>query len=484
MDVGRVMPQSPDSENYLIGAILLTGVNALEQVTGILSDEMFYFPRNALLYRSFVEMQEAMQPVDMISVVEWLRRTGRLEDCGGADMIAELTMPVCSDAHVAVHAGIVRDKYLRRRLIEASQKAYGHSFDETEDIGDTVAICDTEIRRVEELMTGHNDASFVNEAGRQSITDAYRRASQKRQGADVAVTTGFDGLNRKLSGGWKSPDLVILAARPSVGKTALAIHFAQRAARCGTPVLFVSLEMGKKQLADRMIIGASGVDAWEYSSGNISDENLAKAEQTFFRELAPLPICLSDSPVQTVTAIMAEARVLRRQGKCGMLIVDYLQLITPVFRTGQNREQEISQISRSLKLGAKALDIPVIVLSQQNRQGATGAGASDLATLRDSGAIEQDADAVIFVERDFDATDADGNTVNSVVRLNVRKNRHGETGAVYVTHNASMTAFYDCQYSHPAAARVKGKTAAARAAGPDRFHESKRNEDENEILPF
>jgi replicative DNA helicase len=456
------MPQAKGAENYVAGSILLCGINALEQVTDVLSDAMFYQEANAILYRAFLEMQSNGIPIDAYTACKHLEKTGNLTEVGGPLYITELMENVASDAHVAHHAGIIRNEYLRRKMIEAAYRAYNRGFDEGEEISASVSLLDSDIRDIQELMAGRRDTSHIRDIVKEAISNAYKRAEDKRKGIGAGITTGFADLNRKLAGGWKAPELVILAARPSVGKTALALHMAERAARNGVPVLFVSLEMDKTQLADRMIIGRSGVDSYGYKSGHARDEELAMAEKVSFSELAGLPLHIEDNPHQTVLSIFSRARVMKRKGKCGLLIIDYLQLITPV--SGQNREQEVSQISRSLKLGAKELGIPVIALSQQNRK-----GGADLSTLRDSGAIEQDADVVIFIERngedgDVEMVDEGNKLIGNLMHLNIKKNRHGETGIVHITHNSSFTAFYDCDCMRPQ------KTVAE--YNPDKFHAS------------
>lgn len=467
METARVMPQAEASERYVIGCILMEHEYALERVSGILDSGMFYNESHAVIYKAILEMQAGGIQIDMITVAQYLRKSGEIDNIGGEYYICELTGAVASDTHIVTHAEFIADKYLRRMLIKSAWQACNRAFDETEETADVVASYDTELQHVQEVMSGKRRLSDALNGVKTSISNAYKRASDRREGRSTGITTGFADLDRKLAGGWKAPDLVVLAARPSVGKTALAIHMAKRAARNRIPVLFVSLEMGEIQLYDRMIIGESGVNSYEYNSGNITDTELEKAEKTAFSEIAGLPLYVDDNPNQTVVNILSKARVMKRQGKCGLLIIDYLQLITPVYRPGQNREQEVAQISRSLKLGAKNLDMPVIVLSQQNRK-----GGSDLATLRDSGAIEQDADIVFFIERNSDDSDVEmvdskGIPVENAIRLNIKKNRHGETGVVFVTHNSSFTAFYD--YEHSRGSVVKPRNDIPH---PDRFHES------------
>lgn len=464
-EILRIMPQAVNSENYVIGSILLSGINALEQTVEILSDEMFYNNANAILYKTFTDMQAETMAIDLPSVNEWMLKAKTLDDCGGPGYIAELTSNIASGTHVAAHAEIVRDKYMRRELIKAACEAYNGGYDASAGIDYTVAQYESGIQKVQELMAGRRSASHIRGIVTGVIKDAWKRASDKREGRDPGITTGLADLDRKLSGGWKAPDFIVLAARPSVGKTAISIHMAERAARSGIPVLYVSLEMSKNQLVERMVIGKSDVDAYAYKSGCSSNEDLARAEDIAFREIARLPLHVEDNPSRTVVAVMSQARVMQRRGMCGLLIIDYLQLLTPV--SGQNREQEISGISRALKLGAKQLGIPVIALSQQNRK-----GGADLATLRDSGAIEQDADIVIFIERktkDNNVEMVDENNIplpDNIIRLSIGKNRNGETGNVFITHNSSFTAFYDYDYS-----RNRKRVSTTQYVDPDRFHE-------------
>jgi replicative DNA helicase len=451
---GLLSPQACELERAILGAVMLEK-GAFDMANLSLSPEMFYNSANAAVFRAMQVLSDKRRPIDMLTVLEALKETGELGTAGGPAYIASLTAGVAGSAHMEFHCLVVRDKYIRRRLIEICHEETKLSFDETEDLDDTVSKLNTDVESVMELMAGGKDVTHVSKSARQSINQMYQRIEDRKKGIQPGITTGFADLNRLLNG-WQNQKLIILAARPGGGKTSLAIQFARKAAARGHSVVFFSLEMGETELTDKMIIAMADVGADGYFSGAINTGDCDRAE-TAMSTLSSFPIYIEDTPVMTVQQIINKARLLKKQGKCDMVVIDYLQLIKPVFKAGRNRENEVSEITRMLKVHAKELNVPFIVLCQMNRDIESGknelpARPPRLSDLRESGSIEQDADIVIFVYRPNNENKSQGNKIDNILELYIRKHRGGKTGKVLITHNESMTAFFDydrCQHSQP-----------------------------------
>jgi len=301
------------------------------------------------------------------------------------------------------------------------------------------------------LIVGKRNTSHVSTAARQSIEQMHIRIDNRSKGITPGISTGFADLNA-LTNGWLPEKFIVVAARPGVGKTSMAIKFARKAALQGTPVAFFSLEMGETELTDRMIIAEAQIDADDYNSGKIRPDEINRAEMSMLN-ISELPIYIDDNPKVTVGNIVNKARLLKKQGKCGIAIIDYMQLITPNIRQGRTREQEVSEISRLLKIHAKELKIPFIVLCQMNRDIEAEKREPRLSDLRESGSIEQDADIVIFISRPGMYVEElrdkkTGERLENYIELLIKKHRGGKTGKVRVKHNASMTEFYDWEYQN------------------------------------
>jgi replicative DNA helicase len=473
-DDARLQPRAVEVEEAVLGAVLLER-DAFERVCDTLSGEMFYEDRNRTVYGAVMALYAKHRPVDMLTVTGQLREDGNLEAVDGPSYISQLADMVASTAHLEYHAEIVRDRYIRRKLIEFSTRSASEGYDESETLDDVLARLNAGVEQLYELLAGKDETSHISAVLKQSIHMAYERMDRAEKGKDIGITTGFARLDR-VTNGWKPNGLVILAARPGAGKTAIAIHMAKRAAIRGHKVVFLSLEMGNTELTDRMIVGDSGIDKNEYKSGRIRREDLLKAENTAFNDLAKLNIYIDATPRQTALTITGKLRLLKKRGQCSMAIIDYLQLVKPSTK-GRSRDEEVGEITRELKLAAKELGIPVLLLSQMNREvEKRGNREPVLSDLRESGSIEQDADVVVFIQR----PNADGETEmvdtatgkKNIIRLFVRKNRDGMTDVIKITHNESLTAFYDYDYSQNSGTKHE-------SVNPDRFHEPAGNE-----LPF
>jgi len=448
IEVGRIMPQARELEEAVLGAIMLEKT-AFETANSILSSDMFYDKTHEMIFNACTSLEADRKPIDMLTVVDQLRKSGELDYVGGPFYIAQLSGKVVSTAHLEYHCLIVKQKYLSRKLIEICMSNISLGYDETEDIDETIAKLNAEIETLQESIVGKRDTTHISEAAKESIAQMHTRIANKRDGVTPGIPTGFADLNT-ITNGWKPEKFIVLAARPGVGKTSIASKFAITAAKKGIPVAFFSLEMGETELTDRMIIAEADINADDYNSGSIQPKEWSRAE-TAMSNISRLPIYIDDNPKATVGNIANKARLLKKQGKCGMVIIDYLQLMTPNIRQGRTREQEVSEISRLLKVHAKELKVPFIVLCQMNRDIEAEKREPRLSDLRESGSIEQDADIVIFVSRPGMYVEElrdkkTGELLENYIELLIKKNRAGKLGKVKIKHNDSMTNFYDWDY--------------------------------------
>jgi replicative DNA helicase len=364
LETGRIMPQARELEEAVLSAVMIEKT-AFETAGNILKPDMFYDKAHELIFTACAALEADRKPIDLLTVVEQLRKDGYLEACGGVSYIAQLSQKVVSSAHLEYHCLVIKNKYLARRVIEVSLETASLAFDETQDVDETIAKLNSEIERLQEDVVGNHETYHVSSPAENCIEQMFCRIDNIKNGITRGITTGFAELDR-ITNGWQPEKFIVLAARPGIGKTSIAIHMAKRAARQGVPVAFFSLEMGATELVDRMIISEAGISADNYNSGAIEPPEWSKAE-TAATAISKFPIYIDDNPKVTVGNIVNKARLLKKQGKCKMAIIDYLQLITPNIKAGRNREQEVSEISRLLKVHAKELKIPFIVLCQMNR---------------------------------------------------------------------------------------------------------------------
>ena len=450
---GKIPPNATDIEEALIGTLLVFS-EAIEKIIHLLNAEMFYKTTLGTVYDTIISIHNRHEPIDILTVTNELRVNGKIEEVGGASYLTKLTMPIMLDSHVEHHAAIIFDKFIQREIIRFSANAMELSYSGEHDIDGLFAIIERQISTIGEMVAGKKKSRDLHEILNDCVVTMYQRIENYKKGMSNGVCTGFCDLD-KLTNGWQNSDLIILAARPSMGKTAVATKMIRSAAESGIPVVVFSLEMQDVQIANRMILATSGVNSDRYGSGAIDIDEVQLVEKGIGK-LYDLPVSIDHNGGINTSYIRAQSKILKKSNKCGLIVIDYMQLIKESVNSQRNREQAISAISAELKYLAKELNVPVIALSQLNRDcEKRGDKKPILADLRDSGSIEQDADVVIFVHRPSKygqmVADEYGNTIVNYGELIVAKQRNGKTGDVKFTHNGNMTEFYDydnCGYKN------------------------------------
>lgn len=453
---GRMPPQSVETEQSVLGAMLIEP-RAIPEAIEILNDSAFYDPRHRLIYKAIMNLFDRSVPVDLVTLTEELKRLDLLEGVGGAYYLTELTMKVPSAANVAYHARIVAEKALLRQLIETMTGVVGQAYEPGADAFDLLDSAEGAIFRISQnqLRNGvQNMKDVVNDVMK------HLETILGQESGITGVPTGFHALDN-MTGGWQKSDLIIIAARPSMGKTAFALSMIRNAAlhpQKPTPVAIFSLEMSSAQLVQRLLTAEAMIDAQNARTGRIRDEEWSWLALAAGR-LADAPIFIDDTPGLGILELRAKCRRLKAERNIGLVVVDYLQLMHGSKDLG-NREQEIAHISRSLKILAKELNIPIIALSQLSRAVETRGGEKrpQLSDLRESGSIEQDADVVSFIYRPEKygiSVDEKGNSLEGVAEIIIGKQRNGPIGDVrlaFVNKFArfeNLTTFYgdDAGYS-------------------------------------
>jgi replicative DNA helicase len=435
---GRILPQAVDLEEAIIAAILLEK-RAQEIAREIITDEMFYDTNNGIIYKAICTLNAGHKPVDLLTVAEQLKQEGNLETVGGIPYLAVMTSKLVSSAHLEHHCRIVKQQYLLRKFIEVSQYDVGLAFDAMEDIDDILTSHSKKLETLQEIAIGKSEIKPLCEILNEAVVQMYQRTEKAQKGIQPGITTGLADLNKKTSG-WQNSDLIILAARPAMGKTAMALHFAKRAAKAGTSVAMFSLEMSDVSLANRLLLSETDVNPDDFKLGKLSQQNTNDIEKAVER-IHSYPLYVDSNAMVTMNYIYSRCQLLKKRGKCELVIIDYLQLAAERGDKNRNRENEVSQMSREAKLIAKELDVPVILLSQLNREVDKRKNKVPvLADLRESGAIEQDADMVIFIHRPEYYSD---NSKKGYGELIIAKYRNGYTGTVPFKYNESLTKIYD-----------------------------------------
>ncbi|HEX5576843.1 MAG TPA: replicative DNA helicase [Gemmatimonadaceae bacterium] len=437
----RQPPWSEDAEQAVLSAMLMDGDAALRAVE-LVDDTMFYREGNRRIFRAMLALQERGDVIDPLTLSEELSRTGELQASGGKDYVAFLVDAVPTSANVEYHARIVREKALRRRLIEVSTAIVTEAFESALPAGELVDAAEHKIFEVNQSR-GNEGFTRIKEL----LFPTMERLEELRTSGEsiTGVPSGFKDLD-ELTAGFQKSDLIIVAARPSMGKTAFVLNIAQNAALDNNiPVAFFSLEMSKEQLVQRLLTSEGRVDAQRLRKGKLHDDEfirLGRAAGT----LMHAPIWIDDTPGITLLEMRSKARRLKVDNDIGMIVVDYLQLMQGPSNT-ESRQQEISYISRSLKGLARELRVPVVALSQLSRAPEQRTGENkrpQLSDLRESGAIEQDADLVMFIYRQEmyeGPVDKDGNSLEGRAEIIVGKQRNGPTGLVNLFFNKTFTRF-------------------------------------------
>lgn len=440
--IGKLPPQAVELEQAVLGAILLEK-EALIMVDGILSEKIFYKDAHVLIYRAIKSLSSEGNPVDMLTVTQELRKQGNLENAGGAYYITEITSNVASSANTEFHARVIQEMYMKRRAIAIASELIVMGYDEQSDAFDIMEkMQEATLETLHDIDNGHT-VSY-----KEAYTEAIKELSTKigKSKKDLTgVDTGFMAINA-LTGGWQKPDLIIIAGRPAMGKTALALCLLRNAAKAGFPVAIFSLEMSKSQLANRLLAIESEIaSSSDIQRGNLSEQDFTALFNKTGKS-ANYPMYIDDTAGLSIHQLRSKAYKLKAKYDLKMIIVDYLQLMSGDGRG--NRENEISQISRGLKKIAKELDIPVIALSQLSRSVEQRGGEKrpQLSDLRESGAIEQDADIVIFTHRPeyYGITeDSAGNSTKGVAEIIFAKHRNGDIDTVQTQFVGRFTKFKD-----------------------------------------
>mgnify|MGYP000760588470 FL=1 len=435
-------PHDDDLESVILGACL-TETTAMVLVGDKLSPEMFYETKFGEIYSALLSMYHSGKAIDLVTVRAELASRGKLEAVGGAYELVRLAGRVASSAHLEYHALILRQMYIRREMIAGLHTLLASAADESVDLSDALADLHRLAGHLESGAVSNNCLRDMERLMQDTLEQMDKRVENNRNGI-TGIPTGLRELDR-LTAGWQQGDLNIIAARPSVGKTAFALHLALAAGRAGKHVLVNSLEMQGERLGDRWLCAqAANVDAGHLKTGLLDAGERQQALEAA-RLLSALPVYVDDNPKMSMDHIRSSALLQKSKGRCDLLIIDYLQLCE--MKSGQknrNREQEVAEASRKAKLIAKELDIPVILLCQLNRDCETRADHRPaLSDLRESGAIEQDADVVMLLYRPaFYGIPTERKSKYPSEGLGVvivAKHRNGETGDVYFGHNTSMT---------------------------------------------
>jgi replicative DNA helicase len=437
MVYGKVPPQAKDLEEAVLGAIMLEK-NAFDAVIEILKPECFYVEAHQRIFKSMQSLANKSQPIDILTVAEELRFKEELEMVGGPYYVTKLTNAVVSSAHIEAHARIILQKFIQRELIRISGEIIGDAYEDSTDVFD---LLDDAESKLFEITNNHLRKNF-DTIDSVLVKTIQRIEDLRHKNEDVTgVPSGFSGLD-KVTYGWQNTDLIILAARPAVGKTAFALNLARNAVMHPskpTAVALFSLEMSAGQLVQRILAAESEIWLEKIARGKLEEHEMKQLYARGIQRLAQAPLFIDDTPALNIFELRAKCRRLKNKHNIGMVIIDYLQLMSG---TGENRsanrEQEISNISRNLKALAKELNIPIMALSQLSRaveqRGAKeGSRVPQLSDLRESGAIEQDADMVMFLYRPeyYDVTtNAEGENTKGLTEVKIAKHRNGSLETV------------------------------------------------------
>jgi len=429
----KLPPQNIDAEQAVLGTILANGEN-LYKVIETLKPEDFYREAHRLIYQVMLDLNEKDEPITLLTITEALKQTGDLERAGGVSYIASLLAMAVPETTLESHAEIIEEKAILRHLIDLSEKIKRLSYNEK----DAESILEEAERLVLEVGMKRNQQSYT--AVREIVYDAIERIEflYQNRGNITGIPTHFYDLDRMLNGLQKS-DLIIIAARPAMGKTSFCLNIAQNAAlKSGVPVAVFSLEMSKEQLVTRMLTSEAMVDQHRVRAGELEDEDWLRLTEVAGM-LAKAPIYIDDTPGLTIRELRARARRLKQERNVGLIIIDYLQLLGGSRRV-ESRQQEISEISRSLKGLAKELDVPVVALSQLSRAVETRQDKKPIMSdLRESGSLEQDADIVMFIYREeYYKPDTEKKSIAEII---IAKQRNGPTGVIELGFLKEFTKF-------------------------------------------
>jgi replicative DNA helicase len=437
----RIPPQSIESEQAVLGSMMLRK-DAIHEIEDVINEDSFYVEKNKIIFRAMLELSARSEPIDMLSLSTKLLEQKLLDVIGGNQYLAEIVNLVPSSTNIRHYANIVQKKYVLRSLIEAADYVSELAFEEGDDHMDD--ILDLAEKKVFSVVSSPKNQKFVSL--KDALPEAYERFEKlhENKGALRGLPTGYKDLDNMLSGLQKS-DLIILAARPSMGKTTLALDMARMSAtQHDKSVLIFSLEMSSQQLVDRMLSAESRVNAWNLRTGHLSSDRDFANLRNSLDKLAKAKIYIDDQPGNSIVKMKALSRRLKAEKGLDLIVVDYLQLMT----TSKNYDSmvnQVTEISRSLKSLAKELDVPVLALSQLSRAVESRGGKPRLSDLRDSGSIEQDADVVMFIHREDKGKDESEKT--NIAEILVEKHRNGPVGKVELHFDEKTTTFLTLEKS-------------------------------------
>ena len=439
----HIQPQATEIERIVLGSLMIDK-DAFSMVSEILKPETFYEPRNQKVYQAIQTLSMEDHPVDIMTVTEELKKEGTINDVGGPGYILELSSRVASSAHIEYHAKILAQKFLARQLISFSSVIETKAFDETVDVDELMQEAEGSLFEISQKNM-RQDYTHINPVVKDAVSILQKAAANK--GGLTGLSTGYNKLDDYTSG-WQPSDLVIIAGRPAMGKTSFALSLAKNiAVDLQEPIAFFSLEMSNVQLVNRLISNVCEISGKKILNGQLDDEEWSRLDKSI-SALQNAPIYIDDTPGMSIFELRTKARRLVREKGVKIIMIDYLQLMNASGARFGSRQEEVSTISRSLKGLAKELNIPVLALSQlnrtvENRDGLEGK-RPQLSDLRESGAIEQDADMVLFVHRPeyyrlFQ--DEKGNDLRGKAQIIIAKHRKGSTGDVLLNFKGEYTRF-------------------------------------------
>ncbi len=454
----HVQPQAVELERVVLGALMVDS-DAFSMVSEILKPETFYEPRHQKIYEAIRNMNMDERPVDIMTLVDELTKMGEIDKVGGAEYLMDISSQVASAAHVEYHARILAQKYMARQLIHYAGDIETQAYDESVDVDELMQRAEGELFTLSQNNM-KQDYTQVAPVVKSAVDILQRAASNK--GGLTGIPTGYSGMD-EMTSGWQASDLVIIAGRPAMGKTSFALSIAKNVAvDYNVPVGFFSLEMNNVQLVNRLISNVCEISGHKILNGQLDPSDWEKLDKRIGR-LTEAPIYVDDTPGLSVFELRTKARRLVREKGVKLIMIDYLQLMNANGMKFGSRQEEVSTISRSLKGLAKELDIPVLALSQlsrnvENREGLDGK-RPQLSDLRESGAIEQDADMVLFVHRPeyyHIYQDEKGNDLHGMAQIIIAKHRKGSTGDVLLNFRGEFTRFQDPQVAAAQAALGDG----------------------------
>jgi replicative DNA helicase len=439
MKLGKVPPHNSEAEQTVLGAALIDHV-AVEKTVDLLNNEDFYFEANREIFDSIKQVHSQNIPVDALTVSEELKKRGKIEYVGGFEYLARLTENIITSKNVEAYCNIIKEKSTLRKLISASSEIIEKGYKESDDVQKIIELAESRIFSISQNR-GVNSFSQIKDVLMSVFNQLEERAMNK--GSLTGITTGYDDLDRMTSGLQRS-DLILLAARPSMGKTALALNIAMNAVKSGASVALFSLEMSKEQYVQRIISMESMVESTKLRSGNLDDDDWSRLISVM-STISNYNVFIDDTASVSLFEVMSKCRRLKIEQGLDMVIVDYLQLMTDGGRSGDNRQQEISNISRGLKAMARELDCPVVALSQLSRAPELRNDHRPIMSdLRESGAIEQDADVVMMLYRDeyYLKEESEKKGITDVI---ITKQRNGPVGTVELAWIGQYTKFGNIQ---------------------------------------